>query len=157
MTDSLLMYAIFALDAYNEDPTTAQLKVTLSDDQLGDATLINNPSLLPAGSAAVGFFATTYEWDGQDVVSYRGTLTDILKTEILNGYGVGAGLSLHAASLRCDQILSHHCHSGGSVTWARRSRRRQLARCQCFRHRTLPGWRSRRLRRRDLWSERSPV
>jgi hypothetical protein len=41
MTDGLLMDAIFALDAYNEDPNTAQLKVTLSNNQLGDAALLS--------------------------------------------------------------------------------------------------------------------
>lgn len=95
MTDSLLMYAILALDAYNEDPATAQLNVTLSDGQLGDARLLDNRelALLPTDFASTGFYATAYEWNGKTVISYRGTLTQIFSTEFLNGYGVGGGYS----------------------------------------------------------------
>ncbi len=91
MTDSLVMYALFALDAYNEDPATAQLNVTLNEDQLGDATLLNKTNFLPVDYQSTGFFATAYDWNGQTVISYRGTLTQIFGTEVWNGYTTGAG------------------------------------------------------------------
>jgi hypothetical protein len=58
MTDSLAMYALLGLDAYNEDPNTAQLKVTLPNDQLGDdATKLDDDGLLPTDYQSTGFYA----------------------------------------------------------------------------------------------------
>lgn len=42
--------------------------------QIGTATVLNVP--LPEGSEAAGFYAVAYAWNGQTVISCRGTNTD---------------------------------------------------------------------------------
>jgi len=91
MIDDLVMYAIFALDSYNGSDLP-QLKVALTDGRLGAAIELDSAEFLPVDSASVGFYASAYEWKDHYVASYRGTLTQIFATEVINGYGVGAGL-----------------------------------------------------------------
>lgn len=90
MTDSIVMYALLALDANNEDPLTAQLKAMLPDDQLGDATELDRVRFLPGNYQSAGFYATAYEWNGQTVLSYAGTTLSSRTSfgrDILYGYG----------------------------------------------------------------------
>ena len=74
-TSTELMYAILAMDAYNGgySPGIGDL----SDDigtQIGTATISNRSSSDPNGPAfASGFYAVAYEWNGETIISYRGT------------------------------------------------------------------------------------
>ncbi|HQU29583.1 MAG TPA: hypothetical protein PKZ24_10480 [Nitrospirales bacterium] len=74
-TSPELMYAILAMDAYNRgyNPGIGEL----SDDigtQIGTATISNRSSSDPNGPAfASGFYAVAYEWNGETIISYRGT------------------------------------------------------------------------------------
>ncbi len=71
-----LMYAILSMDAYNRgyEPGIEGLGGLLS--QIGPATLITDSETIPAtqGEGEAGdFYAVAYEWNGETVISYRGT------------------------------------------------------------------------------------
>jgi hypothetical protein len=97
MTDNLVMYAILAMDAYNRG---YQSQLNVSGDGLGDATVINtDANRLPSNAQSVAFYASAYDWNGQTVISYRGTNVTTLASalhDVLYGYGVGGGLALSA-------------------------------------------------------------
>ena len=88
-----LFYAILAMDAYNRG-YGAKLP-NLSDatgTQLGDAKIIGASG--GKGSQDIGFYALAYDWNGQTVISYRGTDNpNILQSgnDIWNGWVGGAG------------------------------------------------------------------
>lgn len=69
-----LFLAILAMDAYNRgygagmgDPNTG-----LPGTQIGNATIRFDIDL-PAGAQPASFYAQSYTWNGQTVISYRGT------------------------------------------------------------------------------------
>ncbi|WNM62097.1 calcium-binding protein [Candidatus Nitrospira neomarina] len=66
---SELMYAILAMDSYNRGYNPG---ILLSGSNIGTAT-IGSDELLPAGSQEAGFYAVAYKWNGETVISYRGT------------------------------------------------------------------------------------
>ncbi len=66
-----LFKAILAMDAYNRGPNAG---LNVDGVQIGNAFLRDD--LLPAGSQAASFFAQSYTWNGETIISYRGT--DIL-------------------------------------------------------------------------------
>ena len=66
---SELMYAILAMDSYNRGYNPG---ILLSGSNIGTAT-IGSDELLPAGSQEAGFYAVAYEWNGETIISYRGT------------------------------------------------------------------------------------
>jgi hypothetical protein len=71
MTDSLIMEAILAMDAYNQGYSPQIFGV---GTQIGDATLSQGSDVNPASaSVAAGFYAVAYNWNGYTVISYRGT------------------------------------------------------------------------------------
>ena len=94
MTNDLFL-AILAMDSYNRgyDPG---MEVTRA--QIGNATLglrsTDSAAGTPGGQAA-GFYAISYTWNGQTVISYRGT-DDVLglgdgASDLWRGWITGAG------------------------------------------------------------------
>lgn len=74
-----LMLSILAMDSYNRgygqgvllnvgDSTTGQNE---AGRQLGNAII--GDFALPTSSVAAGFYALAYNWNGETVISYRGT------------------------------------------------------------------------------------
>ncbi len=74
-TSTELMYAILAMDSYNRgyNPAIDGLSDAIGA-QIGNA-MISNRSSSDANSPAVasGFYAVAYEWNGETIISYRGT------------------------------------------------------------------------------------
>ncbi|MBE5073997.1 hypothetical protein IM511_06735 [Erythrobacteraceae bacterium E2-1 Yellow Sea] len=71
--------SLLALDSYNRnygqnvilydgDITSGQNE---AGRQLGGATILNVD--LPNGSISAGFYAIAYDWNGETIISYRGT------------------------------------------------------------------------------------
>ncbi len=93
-----LFLAILAMDAYNRNPANGTLVASrfpggnnIGSTQLGAANFV-----LGTVDNSTDFLATAWNWNGQYVVAYRGTvfsLIDFFK-EAYNGYGVGAGSAL---------------------------------------------------------------
>jgi pimeloyl-ACP methyl ester carboxylesterase len=93
-----LLNAILAMDAYNRGYGAS---IELEGNKVGSATITLNSSALgvtnPDAQESewifrdqhIDFYAIAYEYDGETVISYRGT--DSYTTDILYGYGVGAG------------------------------------------------------------------
>jgi hypothetical protein len=92
--DPDLFLAILSMDAYNRGYNAAlgNPQTGLSGNQLGNATLLN--ITLPVGFESASFFAQAYTWNGQTVISYRGT--DQPSTDILKGFWTGGGDILDA-------------------------------------------------------------
>lgn len=97
-----LFTAILAMDAYNRGYGNPILPST---GQIGDATIIGDAITRSndggARAMATGFYAIAYSWNGQTVISYRGTDNlDLLNgaNDILNGW-VGAGVLSNQAQL----------------------------------------------------------
>lgn len=73
-----LMYAILTMDAYNRgyNPGISGLsEVSDGSVQIGTATIsfnLDNASLTSQAIAA-GFYAVAYQWEGETIISYRGT------------------------------------------------------------------------------------
>lgn len=98
---SELFLAILSMDAYNRGYNAG----IGGPDGLGSSngTGIGNASITAASDSsensaerAAGFYAVAYEWQGQTVISYRGTdapLTELLGTDVINGYLIGVGIS----------------------------------------------------------------
>jgi serralysin len=93
-----LFLAILAMDAYNRGYNAGI--AGLSDavgTQIGNALI--SRGVLDTDSAAVssGFYAIAYNWNGEKVVSYRGTDSNfglaipVLSGDLANGYGLAVG------------------------------------------------------------------
>jgi Lipase (class 3) len=73
--------SILAMDSYQRGYAPGISGVT--GDGIGNATLLTDSSsqsnygLTLASTSAVGFFAQAYTWEGQTVISYRGTDFDV--------------------------------------------------------------------------------
>jgi hypothetical protein len=94
--------AILAMDSYNRGygVNVEGLPIT---GQIGTATILETE--LPAGSVEAGFYASAYEWNGQNVISYRGTnfsysldsveafVNSPLVVDAWNGWSLGAGFA----------------------------------------------------------------
>jgi hypothetical protein len=84
-TNSTLLQAILAMDAYNQGYDPGVLGV---GNQIGEAVRID--TALPSGAQAAGFYAAAYALaDGSRVISYRGT--DDLLLDPFTGWGVAFG------------------------------------------------------------------
>lgn len=80
MVTSTLMQAILAMDSYNQGYNPGlnhgqtqiglATKSTDSTDEYADP---NAPPGTPSPDQAAGFYAVAYNYDGQTVISYRGT------------------------------------------------------------------------------------
>ena len=91
MTSDLFL-AILAMDAYNRTGGGSTVGLALPNTTgIGTATLDLKSEDLPSG-----FFAQSYIWNGQKVISYRGTDTPFLSAEfnkdVNYGWTTGAGL-----------------------------------------------------------------
>lgn len=70
-----LFAAILAMDSYNRGYNSG---LAVSGSNIGNATLGNNSSVLDqtpneGRDQAASFFAQSYTWNGQTIISYRGT------------------------------------------------------------------------------------
>jgi hypothetical protein len=73
-----LMYAILAMDAYNRGYNPGIAGLSEASDgtvQIGTATITKNleDAQLSNQAIAAGFYAVAYEWNGETIISYRGT------------------------------------------------------------------------------------
>lgn len=97
-----LMYAILAMDSYNRGYNPG---ITLTGTQVGNATIgvdsavlntdPNDPNRIDQDA---GFYAVAYHWNGETIISYRGTdnpgfWADEIAggSDVWNGYGTGVG------------------------------------------------------------------
>ena len=96
--DSELLKAILSLDVYNRGYLPDLFLGEFSDSigtKIGNAEIYRNGGGAEAQSK--GFYAAAYSYEGETIISYRGTdeLVDlddpIIGGDIWNGYGVGAG------------------------------------------------------------------
>jgi hypothetical protein len=82
VTQSDLMLAILALDAYNRGDNPGMNFNGNSDTRgtlIGGATILSDDDTDPAQAAsfqAASFYAIAYTWNGQTIISYRGTRFD---------------------------------------------------------------------------------
>ena len=66
--DRDLFLPILALDSYNRGYNEG---TKIGGTQLGTATITRQK--VDSGWQALGFYATSYDWQGETVISYRGT------------------------------------------------------------------------------------
>ena len=74
VTRSDLMLAILALDSYNRGDNPGMNFNRNSDapgTSIGGATILSDDDTDPAQAAS--FYAIAYTWNGQTIISYRGT------------------------------------------------------------------------------------
>jgi Ca2+-binding RTX toxin-like protein len=86
-----LMHAILAMDAYNRGYdagiSSPGSNEGLSGNQIGTATISRKTEAdTEPNAVAASFFAISYTWNSQTVISYRGTQEYI--SDAINGYGV---------------------------------------------------------------------
>lgn len=99
--------SLLALDAYNRG-YGANIGGQSESGEIGNASIITRPSIFGQQADAVlqswqaaGFYAIAYNWDGQTVISYRGTnfeinwsISDFLNSPAVqdawNGWSLGA-------------------------------------------------------------------
>ncbi len=86
-----LMYSILAMDAYNREYGAG---IEISGPGIGNATFKDHEQsgVTPAeyqSWQAVGFYAAAYSYDGETVISYRGT--DGISADFSDGYGIAVG------------------------------------------------------------------
>jgi hypothetical protein len=76
-TDKDLFYAILSMDAYNRGYNSG---IDLKGSTLGNALIsldAEDEGFLDAGAAqSAGFYAVAYQWNGEIIISYRGTRTE---------------------------------------------------------------------------------
>jgi hypothetical protein len=90
-----LFLAILAMDSYNRgyEPGIRGLSDDLGS-AIGDASVIAGSNGASARSA--GFYGIAYNWNGETVISYRGTNFNFLMPivqDVLDGWFVGTGIS----------------------------------------------------------------
>ncbi|MCO6185441.1 hypothetical protein [Rhizobium sp. L1K21] len=101
-----LMMAILSMDSYNRGYNAGIEDEVLDGagtaDGLGEAGIIGNARILArpnnidvADWKGAGFYAVAYAWNGQTIISYRGTDNPTLElsrtNDILSGWTTGAG------------------------------------------------------------------
>ncbi len=103
-TSPELMHAILALDSYNRDYNPG---IDLEGTSVGTANILSRELLINGTEygewQAAGFYASAYLWNGETIISYRGTdniftptwIDDLAGgTDFWNGYGTVAGLPI---------------------------------------------------------------
>lgn len=89
-----LMKAILAMDAYNRGYDQG---IIYEGNAIGTATVTQQSDIDPDGAAvAAGFYAAAYQWNGETIISYRGTNADspeALLTDVWNGWAACIGFS----------------------------------------------------------------
>lgn len=90
-----LFLSILAMDSYNRgyNARLNDLKIVPGQTQLGLATILDDKGNLAARNAS--FYAVAYSWNGEIVISYRGT--DSL-SDVIYGWTTGAGWGNQAQS-----------------------------------------------------------
>ncbi len=91
-----LMMAILSMDSYSREYNAG---IVLDSVAIGNVTVNDHEAsgITPSDYQAwqdAGFYAVAYDWNGETVISYRGTNADSaynLYTDAVNGYGLGAG------------------------------------------------------------------
>jgi hypothetical protein len=98
--------AILAMDSYNRGyrAGVSDLPVLLNQTRIGTATIIDDSTnaLGLITTRQAGFYATAYSWNGETVISYRGTninqveiLAEIASlpslSDVFNGWSLGLG------------------------------------------------------------------
>lgn len=97
--DRDVFLSLLAMDSYNrgEDRNVFANGSAIDEDEenekIGSATIIDVP--LPAGSIGDGFYAIAYNWNGETIISYRGTNEP---SPFLSAGDILTRLSLGAAS-----------------------------------------------------------
>lgn len=82
-----LMLALLSMDSYNRGYGQG---IFLTGDSLGLATIgLKSNSLVGSAEVTAGFFAQSYSWNGQTIISYRGTDTPI---DYATGWSTGIGV-----------------------------------------------------------------
>jgi hypothetical protein len=82
-----LFLSILAMDSYNRGYDEG---IKLSGTTIGNATLEQRSQIAPGSPEVLaGFFAQSYSWNGQKIISYRGTEGD---GDYTHGWSMGAGL-----------------------------------------------------------------
>jgi hypothetical protein len=94
--DNELFQAILAMDAYHRGYDKA-IRITESSDQLGTAAIILDSLETPntTDGQNQGFYASAYSWNGQTIISYRGTSTSSFSatfTDVYTGWLMGGGI-----------------------------------------------------------------
>jgi hypothetical protein len=78
--------SILAMDSYHRG---SGVGLDLGSDQLGDAVYLGS-DLQTQGAKDADFFASRYNWDGETIISYRGT--DHPLDDAIFGWTNGAGV-----------------------------------------------------------------
>jgi hypothetical protein len=85
-----LMLSIFSLDSYNRGYSVGML---VEGSGIGSASIASDE--YTAAQQASSFYATAYTWNGETIISYRGTRFDGLAgpdmSAILNGWTLSLG------------------------------------------------------------------
>lgn len=103
--DRDVFLSLLALDAYNRGygPNIDDLPFEAQVTRIGNATIVTDSAIEIGGTAqAAGFYAIAYDWNGERVISYRGTNfetgSDLLAIfnspavkDIWGGWRLGAG------------------------------------------------------------------
>ena len=85
-----LFIAILAMDSYNRgygQGLSKNLPDVLGSTQIGTAAIYDEKADAEAQDA--GFYAIAYDWQGEKIISYRGT--DGLIRDAITGYGIALG------------------------------------------------------------------
>jgi hypothetical protein len=93
MNDELFK-AILAMDAYHRGYDKA-IRITGANTQLGTAVFTGQSSIAEnSPEINAGFYASAYSWNGQTIISYRGTSTSsggATLTDVVHGWPMGGG------------------------------------------------------------------
>lgn len=103
---SELMKAILAMDSYNRGYNAGVDFGPGSDavgTQLGTATIAANKG--DADAVNVSFYAAAYNYNGETVISFRGT--DDIPLDLTYGYGLGAGIPLVEQAIPAKQFYEN--------------------------------------------------
>ncbi len=95
-----LFLAVLAMDSYNRGRNSG-ISGFLESGDLGLATIREVPGDTRIGWADADFYALAYEWNGETIISYRGTDS----SADFWGYGVGAGNPLNEYGTSYGEIV----------------------------------------------------
>ena len=97
--------SLLALDSYNRGygrnvfANGLATEGSEAERHIGTATILNVD--LPAGSEAAGFYAIAYDWNGDAVISHRGTNFDFNTNSVDAGFTRSTALSPTMAPFAC--------------------------------------------------------
>ena len=97
--NSVVMNAILSMDSYNRGYNAGirfgndsdLSEAIINTTKIGNATIIGHSDVeLNSNERNASFYAIAYQYNGQNIISFRGT--DQLNTDRLNGYDIGLGM-----------------------------------------------------------------